>query len=183
MIGNGIELVKWENIDPYLAQAYGWSEDIQAEYEAWKKTSALENERQLTEAKRAAQEQEVMSMRKAERERVVNASRAPVFVRISQVIKSGALGYGARIERPKYSWEQSFSDYLAGKVEFITSDEHDEPVFIVGLPGSLVDGDKWAGWLYPCGQYSYTTVAGGQKTVRKYATTARQALSVLDGAE
>lgn len=179
-IGEGIEEVKWEGIDPRLAQAYGWSEDVQAEYESWKKDAAYKGAQSVNAAKREAQEMEAQSLRKAERERQVTAARVPVFVRVSQVVTNGALGYGARVERPKYSWEQSFEDWNNGKVEFLTDKEHDEPVFVVGLPARVVDGDQWAGWLFPCGKYVYTTVAGAQKTVRKYATTAKVALEQLE---
>ncbi len=181
-IGAGIEEVRWENIDPRLAKAYGWSEDVQAEYEAWKKDAVYKGAQSVNAAKKEAQEMEILSLRAAERERQVQAARVPVFVRVSQVVENGALGYGARVERPKYSWEQSFEDWNSGKVEFITDKEHDEPVFVVGLPERVVDGDKWAGWLFPCGKYSYTTVAGGSKTVRKYATTAKVALEELENA-
>lgn len=97
--------------------------------------------------------------------------------RVSQALKDGCLSYGAHIETSPYWGRWDGLRWVDG---LQAAEEHDEPVFIVGLPASVVDGDKLAGWLYPCGVYRYTTVSQTEKSVRRYATTASKAAEMLD---
>ena|GEM_PF-6290307 len=51
-----------------------------------------------------------------------------------------------------------------------------ERIFVEGSFGSVVDGDTVQCVIYPNGRYSYTTVLGGQATVRKYTTYLERAV-------
>lgn len=100
------------------------------------------------------------SVRRAEMRRTLEKTRFGCYLRLSQVLRDGAwLGY----------WSST------GKRE----DEAAEPIYVIGGQDK-VDGDTWAGYLYPCGTYQYQTVSGAAKTVRKFAVTIDGALQELE---
>ena len=108
----------------------------------------------------------------------VAQSRVPVAIRVSQATPEGALAYGRRVTQAAGAGGDWAGLHRAPQI--IISEEHDEPIFVVGLPNTTVDGETLAGWLYPCGQYRYTTVLGALKTVRKYATSPERAIQELE---
>jgi len=104
------------------------------------------------------------------------AKRVAVAFEISQAGPRGALCYGRRVGQNENGggWVG-----LNRAPKIVVSKEHDEPIFVVGLPDDTVDGERMMGWLYPCGIHRYTTVLGASKTVRKYAASVEEAARVL----
>lgn len=128
------------------------------------------------EAAAKARAEEAASVERANAKAELERLKVPVHVRVSQVLKGGRLlGYGSRVERRAEGWEIYFKEVETKGGGLVVNDEHSQPIYVVQAPSHLVDGDEWAGWLYPCGSYTYTTVAGASKTVRKYATTVEAA--------
>lgn len=171
-IGDRIEETNWTNLPDKLAADYGWNKSRQAAFEQWKTTATMNANANAAAARLRSMQEQNDSVARASKMSALTAGRVAVSFRVSQALKAGCLSYGARIETSAYwgGWEGlRWVDGLQ------VAEEHDEPIFIVGLPSSVVDGDKLAGWLYPCGIYRYTTVAGSEKSVRRYATTAQKA--------
>ena len=113
----------------------------------------------------------------AEEKEALEARRVPIAIQVSQALPEGALCYGRRVERIENAggWVG-----LQRAPQFQLSEEHDQPIFVVGLPKTAVDGDTFMGWLYPCGTYNYTTVLGAFKRVLKYATSVDHAAQELE---
>jgi len=106
-------------------------------------------------------------------------SRVAVAIQVSQFGPEGSLCYGRRVQRIENAggWVG-----LQRAPQIVLSPEHDEPICVVGLPKTTVDGEAFMGWLYPCGTYTYTTILGASKTVRKYAISLEEAVKELEQA-
>lgn len=175
-IGASIEETHWMQLPESLAKAYGFSDVRQNAYEAWKKVATMDSAQRIAQERRALLEKERESTKKAELKEQLLKERVAVSFRVSQALEQGCLCYGARIERNQYWGRWEGLRWVPG---LTVASEHDEPIYIVGLPASTVDGDQLAGWLYPCGVYRYTTVSGAAKAVRKYAISLDIAISQL----
>ena len=137
----------------------------------------------------------------AEMMRTLDSIAVEVEAKLSQVLDDGSLAYITIIDTFVYT--NTYTDTYAGsresynpltggstkmpsgsqgsvvrsKVETVyNSREMEEPVFIVGISGGYVDGDKWYGKIYPIGTYSYTTVRDAPKKVKKYTASRSAAL-------
>jgi len=104
----------------------------------------LEKEKQEYESKRMAAKQmqgAALANEYAVTKGRLESLRATATLRVSQVIGADALCYEGNA---------------------------DEPVFVYGIGGQVVDGDTWRGTLYGKGTRSYNTVLGAPKKVRAY---------------
>ncbi len=94
--------------------------------------------------------------------------------RISQITDEGALIYDAvsittsRVEVVEDGYRTMNSNRKFSnerRVKYLTNDE---PVFVYGAGYGYIDGQRWEGPVYPAGTYSYETVMGATKTVKKF---------------
>lgn len=172
MTNKGVELVPWSHFPGEYRSKLGLTSDVVALYSQMKSAQVKDLTAQRQSAQREAQDLAAASYQRAAREKSIYAGRVAISLRVSQALPDGCLCYGTAIDTsPAWGrWEGLL--WVDG---LKPAEEHDEPIYIIGLPATVVDGDKLAGWLYPCGVYRYTTVAGGSKSVRKYAATLKKA--------
>lgn len=123
--------------------------------------------------------------RQAAQSRSLDALAIHVEARLSQVQREGALAYIKTLthysytERVKVDPTANRSKHILGSTPSVhskdvvregvrVSEEHPEPVFILGLSSGYVDGSTWRGVVYPIGSYNYVTVMGASKKIRQY---------------
>lgn len=172
-IGDGISEAHWSLLPESLVNAVGFTREREAAYTNWKQAANLTAARQIAAVKSDLAAKDRASVNLVARKEEILKSRVAVSLRVSQALEHGALCYGARIENNPYWGHWEGLRWVTG---LTVADEHNDPIFVVGLPIETVDGSTTAGYLYPCGIYRYTTVAGAEKTVRKYATTPERVL-------
>lgn len=133
--------------------------------------------------------------------RLVDAASISASAKISQMVDQGALAYVTlfktyvvtNVVTDSGRGDSTFTSGITGtrytlpsgaqgsvvrnEVSSYTEQEKvDEPVFIEGIDPSLVDGDSWEGKMYLIGTYSYTTVNGATKKVRRFTALRERAL-------
>ncbi len=183
-IGAGIEEAHWSLLpDPFIA-AFGFTQARQSAYEAWRKQADIAGAAAVAAKNRQVQEQSKAALAQKDSDeqamKEALATRVAVSLRVSQATQRGGLCYGRRIESSPLWGRWEGLQWVNG---LAVAEEHDEPIFVLGLPADTVDGARLAGWLYPCGVHRYTTVRGSEKTVRKYATTPQRALAEKAGGD
>lgn len=172
-IGDGISEAHWSLLPQLVIDAYGFSREREAAYLEWKKGANLTAARQIASVKSDLAAKERAGINMAAKKEEIIKGRVAVSLRVSQALEGGALCYGARIEANPFWGKWEGMRWVPG---LTVADEHNEPVYVVGLSPETADGDTTAGYLYPCGIYRYTTVTGAAKTVRKYAVTPERAI-------
>lgn len=180
-IGEGIEEAHWSLLPEASIAAYGFTPARQSSYEVWRKEQDVLAGRMVAEKNRAvlAEAKADLAAKESSEKAMANvmANRVAVSLRVSQATAKGCLCYGKRIETSSVWGRWEGLRWVPG---LEVAEEHDSPIFVVGLPEDTVDGAKMAGWLYPCGIYRYITVMGGEKTVRKYAASPDRAISEMN---
>lgn len=179
-IGEGIEEAHWSLLPESIIADYGFTPARQSNYEVWRKNQDAIAGRVVAQTNRAvmAEAKAELAAKESSEKALANvmANRVAVSLRVSQATAKGCLCYGRRIETSSVWGRWEGLRWVPGME---VAAEHDAPIFVVGLPEDTVDGAKLAGWLYPCGIYRYTTVMGGEKTVRKYAASPSRAISEM----
>lgn len=166
---SGIETIPFSDLSPEIRAKYGYDPKKAAEYNAAMQAAAVQ---------RAAEAR-------------ASASAAQANVQFEKPPKGGTGKPGVHILRVAGKVLQVLpdgillaSDWLNQTLEPYTDDNGtlhegatimDEPLFVLGAPSNLVDGDHFSGVVYPAGIYIYAAVTGARKTIRCYATTPKVA--------
>jgi len=66
-----------------------------------------------------------------------------------------------------------------GKKKGTTTCGLPDRIFVIGIPSNLVDNDRFATTIYPCGRHQYVTVLGANATIDRYATSPTVARKLL----
>jgi hypothetical protein len=100
---------------------------------------------------------------------------------VSQVPEGGILFKGSAYRFQSSEWSQrskSGEVFIHGNTEKALVGDTGL-IFIAGSFPGVVDGDRWAGQIWPAGTYKYESVGAGTKTIYRWATTREAALSLL----
>ncbi len=82
---------------------------------------------------------------------------------VQQIVPGGGIGVAAF-----YDWPPSVETHPEGLGYPKSRRKQAGRIFVAGLPGGLVDGNQWKGWLEPDGTTTYTAVSGAYTTVSAY---------------
>lgn len=166
----GIAFLPFQELSDSMKAEYGYDAKKAAEFqktkadqEAWLRTPKAD-----WEAQHAIENIEREWKEEYEEEERSNAEGRIVSLNIIQIVDGGALSEITGVTHGSGS-----------NTEFRTIAQP-KTVFVYGVPDTLVDGNSFSTFVYPCGRYQYVTVQGGQRTVERYATTRSAATKLLN---
>ncbi|PAW76980.1 MAG: hypothetical protein B9S32_12815 [Verrucomicrobia bacterium Tous-C9LFEB] len=143
------------NFDPNVAQKYTTEQVARRKAQAQANLEALETAERIKKLKEAAYR---------------------VELKISQITPSGAIAKCIIVKQEDVVEKATVPDPTALRPDRVREETRkrtierrtklDEPIWVTGLPSSLVDGDSWEGFIWFTGTKDYTTVIGASKRVR-----------------
>ncbi len=167
--------------------------DIQRKfnYNPAKAAQADEVDKQKHEAQLRQDQQAAAAASLAEYRRRIASSSMMVEGEVLQKLDAGLLVDSAtEAKRRQREWDESVGHYSAGgEVKYVDQTTHlqlyNGLCLLTDYPrtSSIVDGDVVRAVAYPNGEYSYTAVSGGSKTVRQFTCDINQVVRVPSPAE
>jgi hypothetical protein len=158
---DGIGTIKLADLPSDLQKRFNYDPVAAAKATADEQAKEAASDAMVAQVKAQDKAAEQQEQKDEETAALMEKTKLTVNATITQVLDGGAL-----------------VDY-SGSGQLQPYGHFAEPIVIAGLSSALVDGDPWKGVIYFAGTYSYTTVDGAAKTVRRWATTKELALKLL----
>ena len=173
MTNSGISKIPFTELSPETQVKYGYDRAKAEEFQRQLDAAAAER----YASAQAAMTEHIDSQKKQEAINGLAMKTVILSGKIIQMQDDGALVKASVLKnvtlqrQVKGALEMKTENYQSAEVVPL-----DDPVFVFGMPRAKADGDSWEGGVWPLGNYRYTTVLGGARTVHAYTTDPLQAV-------